>query len=98
MSESTTFDDAVKKWYRLSFVHIEARERYRVSWSEQYLATEGMKPDAARKAKADIQTSELRSARDKSEVDATRAWQSMLVVRGPMDNARQQGGNWSENG
>jgi hypothetical protein len=62
---------------------IQAREDYRLAFAK--FSTESQaKTEAARKAEADLKTSQLRVERDKLEVIAAVAWQALLVARGPM--------------
>jgi hypothetical protein len=67
---------------------IRAREDYRLAFAK--FSTESQaKTEAARKAEADMKTSNLRVERDRLEVLAAVAWQALLIFRGPMTDSIQ---------
>lgn len=80
----------IREWKEAQEAHLVARDAYRVAWSKAYLASQ-QKTDTARKAEADIATSEQRLARDRAETAAAAAWQTMLAERGRLESAGQPG-------
>lgn len=90
------FFEALAVWREKQLEYAKAREVYRLKWADMFTANDGTKPESARKTKTDSQTSELRIKRDLAEVEATAAWQALLVVRGPTDFSRQPGYNFGD--
>ena len=78
-------------WRTAQLEYSTAREDYRRRWAEAFASHETVKPETARKAKADVETSDLRRRRDELEIAATAAWQAFLVLRGTTDYSRQPG-------
>lgn len=68
--------------------YVEAREAYRAAFANAMSQSQA-KTETLRKAEADLQTSNLRLKRDKSEIQAAAAWQRMLITRGPMTDSIQ---------
>lgn len=59
-----------------------SREQYRAMWARAYL-TSSEKTDTARKASADVVTSDQRTQRDLDQIALDTAYHSMLFLRGP---------------
>jgi hypothetical protein len=86
----TPFQAAMDAWVESHSTYIAAREEYRRSWAAAYLASQSKTADA-RKAEADVATSELRFKRDVAELSSSAQWQEMLFERGPMSDSRIPG-------
>jgi hypothetical protein len=78
--------DHIEYWETVATKYAEARETYRVAFAVAYLASNQNTGDA-RKYEADAATSELRLARDKAEIVASAAWQSLLTERGKIEGS-----------
>lgn len=94
--DHTQITQALRNWTEKQKAYTDAKETYREAWAKAFAARENVKPEAARKAQCDVETSVLRLVRDKLEIDATEAWQAFLVLRGPTDYSRQPGNNFGE--
>lgn len=94
--DHTEITKALTVWTEKQIAYTKAKEAYRSTWAAEFAKRENVKPEAARKAQSDIETSSLREARDLLEIDATAAWQAFLVLRGPSDFSRQPGNNFGE--
>jgi hypothetical protein len=94
--DHTQVNEALRTWTEKQRAYTEAKEAYRAAWASEFAARESVKPEAARKAQADVVTHASRLNRDLLEVEATTAWQAFIVLRGPMDHARQPGNNFDE--
>ena len=85
-------DEIIEKlevWENLNSDYIADREAYRLRWAQVYLEKEAVKPDTALKAAADVETTGLRTRRDKAEAAAAAAWQKYIVARGQIEGAKQ---------
>jgi hypothetical protein len=94
--DNNKITEALRNWAEKQKAYTEAKEAYRAAWSVYFSARENVKPESARKAQCDIETSKLRLERDRLEIEATEAWQAFLVLRGPTDFSRQPGNNFGE--
>jgi hypothetical protein len=82
-------------WREKAEIHSAAREDYRAAWGKAYLASDGKTADA-RKAAADIATSDLRLKRDQAEIAASAEWQLLLALRGKIEGSQQPGQHFGE--
>ena len=83
--------ESLDNWEQRAKLHSDAREEYRKAWAAAFTIRADMKPETARKAATDAMTSDLRKMRDSLEIEATKAWQEFLILRGPTDFSRQPG-------
>jgi hypothetical protein len=83
--------ELLNSWEQRARLHSDAREEYRLKWAVEFSARDSVKPESARKAATDAVTSDLRKLRDALEIEATKAWQDFLILRGPTDYSRQPG-------
>jgi hypothetical protein len=88
-------DGLIREWKVAQERYIQAREIYRAAWARAYLATDA-KTDTARKAAADVATSEARLARDMAETHAQAAWQLMLAERGRIESSSMPGKHFED--
>lgn len=82
-------------WRACQDAYVRAREEYRVAWATAFATHEAVKPETARKAKADLETTELRKKRDDAETSAAVTWQAYVLARGPIEGSRQPGTQFS---
>ena len=75
------FEQALQAWNEKAKTAATASEDYRVAFGKALAESQG-KNDAARKAEADIATSQLRRARDLAELEAEPAFHRMIHLRG----------------
>lgn len=68
-------------WIKSSMKAARAREEYRIAYAQALLKSEGKTVDA-KKAEADLATSELRLRRDETEIFAEADLHELLFVRG----------------
>jgi DNA-binding FadR family transcriptional regulator len=83
--------ESLNNWEQRAKLHSYSREEYRAKWAIEFSSRETVKPETARKAATDAVTSDLRKMRDSLEIEAMRAWQEFLILRGPTDFSRQPG-------
>lgn len=81
MTKEDAFGMTLDAWRKKAKAHAIAKEAYRSAHAAAFASSEG-RTESARKAEADIVTSEARLARDLAEVEERAAYHAMIFLRG----------------
>lgn len=76
------FLDVLKANEKAAIAARASREAYRVAWARAYVSS-SEKTDTARKALADVTTTDLRAQRDLDQIELDTTYHKLMFYRGP---------------